>query len=247
MSGYHNNHYHDEIMILLPHPRVLRVVARSVLLVTAALLSFPWLRTMLVLDSGPVTGNGPDPTWVDNPFMLRMLLADLKREGLFNPGLVNVFIGDPGSRGPFLKKAGMDLMSPEYMKMLVDESSVDFVLAADGIRDSSVNFVDRVVKVGGVVTVLLGSDPDVRPFCLPSNYRVTYVRRFGVTVVAIKKMSHGKADEFKGGLQSRRLLSLATKKKKRRPKKTRYPVKLMVDSQGNSIQARRFARESHIF
>jgi len=199
-------------------------------LLAIALLSFPWLHTMLVLGGGPVTGNGSDPKWVDNPFMLRILVADLKREGLFNPELFNVFIGDPGSRGPFLKKTGMDLMWPEYRKRLVDGNSVDFVLAADGMTDSSFRFVDRVLKVGGIVTVLLGSDPN-RPFCLPSNYRVTYVRRFGSTVVAIKKISHDNADKFMGGLRSRRLLSVATKKKKkkRQPQKTMYLVKLMVN------------------
>ena len=227
--GAAETHEHkDQMLILLPDPRVLRVVARSVLrliarsvLLAAAILSFPCLRTMLPVGGGPTTLAAPpaaaadetDPKWVDNPFTLRMLVADLKREGLLSLELHNIFLGDPGSRAPFLKKNNMDLMSPGYKKLMVEDNSVDFVLAADGLRDSSFGFVDRVLKVGGIVTVRLGSDPS-RSFHLPSNYRVAYIRRFGSTIVAIKKISQGNVGEFKGGGLRGRRLSSATRFKK---------------------------------
>ncbi|ONK74196.1 uncharacterized protein A4U43_C03F3790 [Asparagus officinalis] len=220
-----------ELVILLPDPRTLRVIARSVLL-AAALLSLPWFRAMHVHSgdgSAPaVDPDEADPKWADGPLAVRMLVADLKREGLFNPGLRNVFIGDPS-----LLVNGLDLMR-EYKKSFVGDNSVDFVLAADGLGDPDLGFVDRVLKVGGIVVVRLASDPN-RLFRLPSNYRMLYIRRFGATFVAIKKISHGNADEFGGGLRGRRLLSAAKLKKKQR-KKAMYLIRVLVTSGSSDEQ-----------
>lgn len=195
---------HDELVIELPDLKLLRLIARSVLL-AAAILSLPWLR-LAFRSPGPAgAGAAAERKWIDDPFSLPMLVHDLKRQGLFAPGATALLLGDPSSRLPFLKKNRIDPVLPaEVGKAAVEDWSVDFCLAADGLTDSSFGFVDRVLKVGGVVAVRLGTDP-AGFFRLPRNYRVAYIRRFGSTVVAIKKTSHASA----GGGRRRLLSSVA--------------------------------------
>lgn len=190
-----------KLVILLPDVISIRVITRSVLL-AFALLSFPWFP------NGFTTVPKPDPKWVDNPFLLPMLIADLKREGLFTPNCRAVFLGDPGSRVSFLRRNRIDPIRLIGYAKRVGIGSVDFVLAADGVKGEGwFGLVDRAVRVGGVVVVRFGSD---LKSCihLPANYRVAYVRRFGSTVVAVKKVAHGNAGGVRGYDEKNREFSI---------------------------------------
>ncbi|URE42742.1 hypothetical protein MUK42_04901 [Musa troglodytarum] len=207
----------DQLVIGLPHPRVLRVIARSVL-VTVAILAYPWLRSMFPPD-GTCSLLSPH-RWTDDPFLLPMLLRDLRREGLLVAGASGaaLFLGNPGSRLAFVKQNKMHPVMSEASRMAVRDRSVDFVLAADDFCDASFVFVERILRVGGVTIVRLSSDP-WHTFNFPANYRIVYIRRFGSTVVGIKKTSHAiapkdaNADEFMGIRTGRKLLTLPESKK----------------------------------
>ncbi|XP_064941164.1 uncharacterized protein LOC135594669 isoform X1 [Musa acuminata AAA Group] len=202
----------DQLVISLPHPRVLRVIARSVL-VTVAILAYPWLRSMLPRD-GTCSLLSPH-RWTDDPFLLPMLLRDLRREGLLVAGASDgaLFLGNPGSRLAFVKQNKMRPVMSEASRMAVRDRSVDFVLAADDFCDASFMFVERILRVGGVTIVRLSSDP-WHTFNFPANYRIVYIRRFGSTIVGIKKTAHAialkdaNADEFMGSRTGRKLLTL---------------------------------------
>ncbi|XP_010939748.1 uncharacterized protein [Elaeis guineensis] len=188
----------DRLVIRLPDFRLLRLVARSVLL-TAAILTFPLLRAVIHSAGMP---QSPPPAaaaaaarsrWVDDPFYLPMLLRDLQRQGLLGTGARAVFLGDPGSRLPFLKQNQIEPVSSDG-EWIIPDHSVDFVLAAADFSDASFEFIDRVLKVGGITAVRLSSDPS-HSFHLPPNYRTVYIRRFGSTIVAIKKIAHASSDD----------------------------------------------------
>ncbi|XP_073003401.1 uncharacterized protein [Typha latifolia] len=200
----------DSIVIRFPGTLLLLVVARSVL-VAVALLSFPWLRPAIL--SFSCTAAAAHPTaavrssrWINEPFYLPMLLRDLQRKGLLIPGSRAVFLGDASSRLPILKQHKMVSVSPDRDLMLPDRS-VDFVLSADGFGHASFVFVDRVLKLGGVAVARLSSDPSYS-FYLPPNYKMGYVRRFGSTIVAIKKTANSMASSAR-----RRLLTIPEEKK----------------------------------
>uniref|UniRef100_A0A0E0K5H4 Uncharacterized protein n=1 Tax=Oryza punctata TaxID=4537 RepID=A0A0E0K5H4_ORYPU len=166
------------VVIRLPDPRVLRVIARSVLL-AVALLSLAWLR-----DAEAPAGDALQ--------VGLLLLRDLRREGLLAPGARAVFLG--GADGdchhhhiPALDGDAMRHVTPREL-LTTGDLSVDFVLDfgyfdKDGDR---VGLVDRVLKDGGIFAGPIGS---ASAFRLPPNYRVVYIRRFTETFVGIKKIA----------------------------------------------------------
>ncbi|KAA8536412.1 hypothetical protein F0562_028890 [Nyssa sinensis] len=48
-------------------------------------------------------------------------------------------------------------------------------------------FIDRVLKIGGIMVIQLSNDPS-NAFHQQSNYKIVYLRRFTSTVVAMRKM-----------------------------------------------------------
>ncbi|XP_074577373.1 uncharacterized protein LOC141833775 [Curcuma longa] len=180
----------DELVIRLPHPLLLSVIARSVLL-TTAILAFPWLRFILPHAAAGLILPSPTHRWADEPFFLPMLLRDLRREGLLVASARGpaIFLGNPGARIALVKQNKMFPVMTEIGRMAVPDHSVDFVLDADGFCDASFVFVDRILRIGGVAIIRLSVDPS-RIFHLPTNYKIVYIRQFGSTIVGIKKMTH---------------------------------------------------------
>lgn len=180
----------DELVIRLPHPLVLSVIARSVLL-TTAILTFPWLRSILPQAAAGLILPSPPHRWADDPFFLPMLLRDLRREGLLVASARGpaIFLGNPGARIALVKQNKLFPVMTEIGRMAVPDHSVDFVLDADGFCDASFVFVDRILRIGGVAIIRLSVDPS-RIFHLPANYKIVYIRQFGSTIVGIKKMTH---------------------------------------------------------
>ncbi|WOK93435.1 hypothetical protein Cni_G02132 [Canna indica] len=175
------------LVIRLPDPRFLRLLARSVLL-AAAFFSFPWLRSAL-LPHGDVSVSQPAVNG-ENVF-LPSLLRDLSRRGLLRPEDNVIFLNDP-IKGVRTGSA-------------VPDSSADFVFSASA---GEFEHVDRILKVGGVAAVRLGRNP-LEAFHRPGNYRTTYMGRIGsAAVVAMRKSSAGG-----GELKLRRLLTVPEAKK----------------------------------
>uniref|UniRef100_A0A0D9VLB8 Uncharacterized protein n=1 Tax=Leersia perrieri TaxID=77586 RepID=A0A0D9VLB8_9ORYZ len=168
------------VVIRLPDPRALRVVARSVLL-AVALLSLAWLRPT---ESPSRRGDGDAHALLQ----ARLLLRDLRREGLLaaQTGAPRaVFLGaDAGCRRH--DDAIRHVTLPELM--MAGDQSVDLVLDFGGFKEEGdrVGLVDRVLVDGGIFLAPIGS---ASAFRLPPNYRVVYVRRFTDTFVGIKKIA----------------------------------------------------------
>ncbi|KAJ0984722.1 hypothetical protein J5N97_003078 [Dioscorea zingiberensis] len=180
---------HGRLVIRLPDPRLISLVARSVLLVTV-MVSLPWLRTVV----GPYSGDAEVGNAEDSAF-LPMVVRDLNLQGLLKPGDKAVFAGSP-MRGllSILKGNQIDLVPEGH------GSAVDFVFAGNGFGEST----DKALKVGGVAAFWLVADP-AEPFRMPSNYRMVYIRRFASTIVGMRKISNVDPDDTRG---ARRLLAV---------------------------------------
>ncbi|KAM0952552.1 hypothetical protein DsansV1_C02g0014221 [Dioscorea sansibarensis] len=186
---------YDRLVIRLPDPRLISLVARSALLV-AVMLSLPWLRAMLRNDSVDAKMGS-----VEDSVYLPMVVRDLNRQGLLKPGDKAVFAGGAvGRLLPLLKRNQIDLVPEGY------ELGVDFVFAGNGFGEST----DKALKVGGVAAFPLTADP-AHPFRIPANYRMVYIRRFGSTIVGMRKISNVDPDDAKMG--ARRLLTVPEAKK----------------------------------
>ncbi|XP_074559202.1 uncharacterized protein LOC141815177 [Curcuma longa] len=229
----------DELVIRLPHPLVLVVIARSVLL-TTAVLAFPWLRSMLLQAAVGLILPSPPHRWADDPYYLPMLLRDLRREGLLIAGERSpaVFLGNPGARITLVKQNRMFPVMTEIGRMAIPDHSVDFVLDSDSFCDASFVFMDRVLRIGGVAIIRMSVDPS-RIFHLPANYKIVYVRHFGSTIVGIKKMTHAiarvdaNAGEFEGIHIGKKLLAVREPNKKL--PKNQIGRKLLAQSNSNAL------------
>ncbi|KAJ4761044.1 hypothetical protein LUZ62_071419 [Rhynchospora pubera] len=213
-SGSATRHTNGHTVVIhLPDPRLLLLVARLAI-VAAIVFSIPWLRRI-----PPRVVMVRSHRWSDDPFFLPMLIKDLKREGLFSSGGQRaIFLGNAKSRLPLLKRNGIDPVSSDEESMVGDQS-VDFALASEGFEDASVRFVDRVLKIGGVVVTRLNTEGS-NLFQVPGNYKLVYVRRFGSTMVALRKVAVAKSQNGKNGNEigtgiasMKRLLAMPLEKK----------------------------------
>ncbi|KAG6534736.1 uncharacterized protein LOC121989323 [Zingiber officinale] len=235
----------DELVIRLPHPLVLSVIARS-MLVTTVILAFPWLRSILPHAAAGLILPSPPHRWADDPFFLPMLLRDLRREGLLVASARGpaIFLGNPGARIALVKQNKMFPVMTEIGRMAVPDHSVDFVLDADGFCDASFVFVDRILRIGGVAIIRLSVDPS-RIFHLPTNYKIVYIRQFGSTIVGIKKMTHAIARleansaEFEDIRIGRKLLAVPEQIDKL--PKNQIGRKLLAQSNSNLLRASEYA------
>ncbi|RWV80237.1 hypothetical protein GW17_00058524 [Ensete ventricosum] len=156
------------LVIRLLDPRLLRLVARSVLL-AAVVFSLPWLRAGIFLRVGHVGGNAERQGAIHgDATFLPTLLGDLSRRGLLRPGCNAVFLNDPieGDRST-----------------AVPDGSADFVFSASA---GDFEHIDRILKVGGVAAVRWSRNPS-EVFTPPANYRTAYVGRVGSVAVVAKK------------------------------------------------------------
>lgn len=202
----------QKVEITLPEWRVLRLVARSGL-VLIYLIILPWIGTTTVLHSSN-TDPIPVPVLVpgrifdhekittedgsaditesihsvqsDDLFFMPMVFLDLKRKGIFHPGAgKSVILGDTlytHLRLPFLQQNRLDLIGIHSISSIVS-NSVDFIFVTGQIQDSTVAFINRVLKIDGIIVIPLNADS----FRLHPCYLPIYVRRFGSTIVAMRK------------------------------------------------------------
>ncbi|KAL6635173.1 hypothetical protein ACP70R_027844 [Stipagrostis hirtigluma subsp. patula] len=182
----------DSVVIRLPDPRALRVVARSVLL-AVALLSMPWLRAA----EAPARRRAADACGAAAA-QAELLLRDLRREGLLVPGARAVVIGADGNCDAAALQPLQDednAMRPISLQrmLMMGDSSVDFLLDFGYFDDEAdrFGFADRVLKSGGILAAPVGS---LSVFSLPQNYRVTYIHQFAEIFVGIKKTAHAAGD-----------------------------------------------------
>ncbi|KAJ4845927.1 hypothetical protein Tsubulata_008409, partial [Turnera subulata] len=213
------------LIIRLPHPRVMRLLARSVVL-ALFFASLPIIRTFLASSpsplSIPVASPVPKPaagsSGVFDVKLLSFLLHDLTREGLYETGNKAVFLSGTGEdvalydSDHILKENNVDLISASDFDRQgkTPDESYDFAFSSgfdgdDDDEDDAQKFIDRALKLGGISVVQLSHGAPYYKFNAPSNYKVVYVRRLESTILAMKKT--GYADNTNYVNTQRKLLS----------------------------------------
>ncbi|KAI3922160.1 hypothetical protein MKX01_005849 [Papaver californicum] len=197
----------NQLVIRIPDPRVLRLIARSVLL-ALAILAIPFMGSSFIGSIVTETthfhaSSATSYYYSDDSGLLPMLFKDLTSESLLKLGDKAVFFSGSGEKvnPQILIVNEMDLISHSDIQRQssVSDNTVDFVyVSAFRINE----FVDRILKIGGIVTLPVSGNP-LNSFQKPSNYIIIYIRRFETTFVALKKISNS-INSLK---KSRKLLS----------------------------------------
>ncbi|XP_042499411.1 uncharacterized protein LOC122077520 [Macadamia integrifolia] len=181
----------DQLIIKLPDSRVLKVIARSVLLALAIITS-PWLGSLIIWDSSVSYSAVASEVRIHGESLLPVLLRDLTSEALFKSGDKALFVSRHGDDdevtahgAQILNAHDMDLVSESdaERQSSIPDGTFDFVFASGFLAGK---FIDRILKTGGIVAIQLSSDPS-NAFHKPSNYKIVYLRQFESTVLAMKK------------------------------------------------------------
>jgi hypothetical protein len=203
----------DIILVLkLPDSRVMRVVSRSLFFVMT-ILALPFMGSILrELKSSyylDVSGSAS----IDLEFF-DLLLQNLAKEGLIKKDdkalIVFSGVGAVVDSSRLLNVNDIDFVSETDLEeeSLFPNATFDFALTLH-IKDAK--FLDRIVKVGGILVAQLSNDPS-NAFQKMSNYRVVYLRRYDSTIVAMRKTSL--VNQIVSSVAKRRPLQLALDAKK---------------------------------
>ena len=183
--------FENQLVITLPHSRVLKLIARSVLL-SVAIISFPWVQSYIA-NSLQASHASMLKSNSDDSILLPSLFQDLLNEGLFKVGNKAMFVSSEANNNVDDHRNHKILIDNDiHMVSEFDEeclssiagNSLDFVISSGY---STTEFIDRSLKIGGVLVVQLNNDPS-KAFKRPANYKIVYLRRFDSTVVAMRKI-----------------------------------------------------------
>lgn len=206
----------SQMVIQLPNSRVFRVVSRSLFL-AVVILALPCIGSLMKSPHSRSEFNALEfgvASDMSNLQSMNVLFHDLSREGLLKKGdkalVVSSGIGQLGENLQFLDGNEIDFAveSDVESQSLIPDGTFDFALVSGSV---DLKFVDRVVKIGGILAVQLSSDP-LNAFQEPSNYKIVYMRRYECTVVAMRKV----ASDVQRTISStkRKLCNLALEAKK---------------------------------
>ena len=237
------------LVIRIPDSRALMLLSRSLIL-ALCIVSLPWLNSLL----STATTSSPEITTSDvmspvNIGLLPLIFRDLANEGLFKRGTRKaVFVSghqdeEAVKRSEILDVNETELIDAEKQSSIPD-NSIDFAFVSSFPTASK--FLERTLKVGGIVALQLSDNP-ASGFKKPENYKMVYLRRFDLTVLAMRKT--GKASETTSPTRRRLFAEEAKKealknledvllepprasslKSRRYLKRTRYLPDLMGDS-----------------
>ncbi|KAE8056963.1 hypothetical protein FH972_013692 [Carpinus fangiana] len=235
------------LVIRLPNSRVFILLTRAMLL-TLLVVSFPWIGSIVGGSSTPSPPINPNRA-MTNLELLPLLFRDLTNEGLLKVREKEkvIFIGNGNeeaihrSSQIIRSEIEMDVVSVTDLEKhsLIPSETFDFAMASN--FPAAADFIDRTLKIGGIVIVDLSENP-FAAFRKPSNYKIVYLRRFGSAIMAMKKTGPAERRLFgyapeakKAALENLEDVLLeppraGSGKSSRYLKRTRYLPDLMGDS-----------------
>ncbi|XP_059461047.1 uncharacterized protein LOC132190162 [Corylus avellana] len=182
------------LIIRLPNSRVLILLTRAMLL-GLLVVSFPWIGSIVGGSSTSSPPINPNRAMI-NLEILPLLFRDLTNEGLLKIGEKEKVIFISNGNEEAIHRSSQIILKEIEIEMdfisvtdLEKQSSIpsetfDFAMASN--FPAAVDFIDRTLKIGGIVVVELSENP-FAAFHKPSNYKIVYLRRFGSAVMAMKK------------------------------------------------------------
>ncbi|XP_071727021.1 uncharacterized protein [Rutidosis leptorrhynchoides] len=188
-------HQDSVLVIKLPDSRILGLISKSLFLglIILALPSIGSFVRDVSVEQSVSTDN-----------FLPMVFEDLVVEGVLKDGqkglVLSSGVGDLFNNLWFLQYKGIDVvMDMDLDRQLVIPNEVfDFVFASSL---ENVKFINRVVKVDGIVVMPLGNYCDrTNEFLKRSNYKSVYIHQFdSVMVMAMRKIdAEGEEGVFDG-------------------------------------------------
>ncbi|TYH27761.1 hypothetical protein ES288_A02G094000v1 [Gossypium darwinii] len=210
-----------QLIFKVPRSRVFKLLARFLTVLALTLFLLPWSGIRFIVNDEPalpvytvkpeVVPEDADPI---NLGSLILLYNDLNNEGILKPGNKGLLLSDDYDEesiqgNSFLTKTDMEFSSTNDFDrlMLIPDESFDFIFTEN--IQSTVEFIDRSLKVGGIVAIQqLDSSLS---FNKPSNYKIVYFRKLNSNLFVMKKVENARPIAS----SQRRLLGYNTSEAKR--------------------------------
>ncbi|KFK40909.1 hypothetical protein AALP_AA2G059000 [Arabis alpina] len=196
---------------------ILSLFMRSTLL-TLLFLSFTWLSLLKYGTDATAPSKSLES---DHSELLPLLLNDMEKEGLFRLGDKALLLsgGDDevtvSSYSQTVIETEVLLVSAndEEAQSMVPNETFDFTFAHSRHIDSA-EFLDRTLKVGGILTIQLNLHDLPPNFLKNLNYEIVYMRSSEYTVMAMRKT--GETEEKQSLVATgRKLLSITDEEAKK--------------------------------
>ncbi|KAJ1434911.1 hypothetical protein SESBI_05275 [Sesbania bispinosa] len=208
---------HDAFLVIrIPDTQVLHILSRSLFL-AMVLATLPFLGTIMrgfSSSSHSFVSKLETASGSVKVELLNLILHDLADEGLLKKDDKALIVSPTNGFGgiaPFnYNDIDMIMDSDSDGKRWFSDESYDFVFTSNSI---DAEFVDRILKIGGIVALPLGAKPSNAAFREQANYRVVYIRRYGSIIVALRKT--GSAINLVASSPKRKLCKMASSDAKR--------------------------------
>ncbi|KAK4747501.1 hypothetical protein SAY87_014087 [Trapa incisa] len=204
------------LIVKLPSPRGVTILFLSMLMTCfIVLLSHTGLRPAI---DGRENSYASILDYPASSEMVPVLISDLSNGGLLRTGHKALFMFDDEgmAMSPSILRDNIDVdvfhVADFERQSSVLENSFDFIFTC--AYQASSSFIDKTLKMGGVLVIQLSQDPS-EMFEVPENYRIAYFRKFEWSVIAMKRLQGEKQERRAASAGQRRLMGMASEEEKK--------------------------------
>ncbi|CAN8241251.1 unnamed protein product [Cochlearia groenlandica] len=224
---------------------ILTLFMRSMLL-AFFFVSFTWLSFLKYGTDATVPTNSVESNHSE---LFPLLLNDLEKEGLFKLGDKTLFLsgGDDevivSSYSQTMIETEMLLVSAkdEEKKSMVPNETFDIAFAHSRHIDSA-EFVDRILKVGGILTMQLNLQDLPPSFLKDLNYEIVYMKSTEYTVMAMRKT--GETEQKQSLVSTGRKLLTITEEDAKKKALSKFEDVLLEPPRASSRKSRTYLKRT---
>ncbi|XVE55595.1 hypothetical protein DITRI_Ditri03aG0171600 [Diplodiscus trichospermus] len=189
-----------DLIIKVLDSRIFKLLARFMVILALIIVLLPWSGVGSIINkesARPADAIKPQLVSSDpiNLELLPLLFHDLNKEGILKLGDKGLMLSNDDEEAIhsslFLRKTDMEFSSVTDFERQssVPNEFFDFTFTQN--FQAASEFIDRTLRVGGVVAVQLSRRSSCS-FDKPSNYRIVYFRKFQSNVLVMKKIEDAK-------------------------------------------------------
>ncbi|KAI4337610.1 hypothetical protein L6164_016004 [Bauhinia variegata] len=182
------------LIVRIPSSKILKLFSR-LLLLAFVVASLPCIGSFIKKSSSAFAQAMSNSVELSSDSLsldrLSIFFRDLDKEGLKRKSDVKaVFLSNEkkeflyGSRILADNNLELIMLNDLEKQSAINDETIDFVFTFNFPAASQ--FIDRTLKTGGIAAVLLNDNPS-DAFFKPLNYKIAYLRQFGLTAVAMRK------------------------------------------------------------
>ncbi|XP_017981453.1 PREDICTED: uncharacterized protein LOC18591793 [Theobroma cacao] len=212
------------LIVKLPDSRIFKLLSRFIVILALTIVLIPLLRigSIISKESASPAADAIKPEFGStdpvNLEFLPLIFRDLNKQGILKMGNKGLMLSNDDEEAIhcslFLRRSDMEFVSLTDLERQSSIPNESFDSAFTRNFRAASEFIDRTLKVGGIVAVQLNGRSFLS-FDKPSNYRIVYYSKSQSNILVMKKIEYSKTISS----TQRRLLGYTLEAKKAALKK----------------------------